>query len=282
MFAIAGIVVSLAYIELAARALVAPLPVPFAPTAMALVVYGFAVDVRLRRSELLASPLLGWALLLAAYAAIRYALSPAPTWPAAFERALPIVLFLAISQGVQRFAALGAVAAALLFFDDAAAIARLHAAPLDHLVTVAAATPLAIAYLSRNRTIGAACLLLLTLGVLVVCVIVTRTQPLRFTYDLRNGFEWPTLLLGAVMLWAALSIPRAVRRAYADEADAAVARSWARALRPSLIVVAAAFFVAPAAAARLFWIYTGLAGALYQAARAHDPSFRLRAYDKKG
>jgi hypothetical protein len=55
-----------------------------------------------------------------------------------------------------------------------------------------------------------------------------------------------------------------------------VARTWARALAVSLAIVSLGLLFLPAGHHVLFWVYSGLAGALYQATRAHDPQFSLR------
>jgi apolipoprotein N-acyltransferase len=60
-------------------------------------------------------------------------------------------------------------------------------------------------------------------------------------------------------------------RRYDGDREAAAARTWARALLAALAGVAAGLLFSPPGHGALFWIYTGLAGALWQAAHAHDP-----------
>lgn len=271
MFAIAGIVLLLAYAELRVAGVTASLPVPLLPVLLFVLGYGFVVDVRLRRTQLIASPLFGWALALAAWSAFRVALAPSSALPLApMELALPFVLFFALSQGVQRFAALGTVAATLLLLALAVAARDARHDPGAAVATLAVATPLGFAYVARNRSAPRVFLLLLTLVALAGCVILTRSRPARLAFD------WPTVLLASVMLYLSLKVAIVILRAYADDPDAAVARSWARALIASLAALVVALFVAPAAGPLLFCIYTGLAAALYQATRAHDPSFAVR------
>jgi hypothetical protein len=281
MFAIAGIVLLLFHLALSAARVhaVDALPLPAAPLGAALLAYLFVVDVRLRKAELVASPLAGWALALAGWCALRMALSPAATWPAAIEAAVPVVLFLALAHGVQRFAAIGVVAATLIVLAVVAPALRFDDDPVGHTLTLAAATPLAFAYVSRNRSPLGVLLVLAALAALVVCVVLTRSRAVHFTYGLRERWDWPTIVLGALLVLGSLRIARAVLREHADDPDAAVACTWARALRVALVVVAASCALAPAAAAGLVWIFGGLAGALYQATRAHDPHFVLRAYN---
>jgi hypothetical protein len=78
------------------------------------------------------------------------------------------------------------------------------------------------------------------------------------------------------MIYVSFKIIVAVRRQYADDTVAAVARTWARALAVSLAIVSVGLWFLPAGHHVLFWVYSGLAGALYQATRAHDPQFSLR------
>jgi hypothetical protein len=85
-----------------------------------------------------------------------------------------------------------------------------------------------------------------------------------------------TTTLAVAMIYVSFKIALVVLRRHADDADAAVARSWARALVASLAALSVTLLAAPAAGAPLFWVYVGLAGALYQATRAHDPTFAVR------
>jgi hypothetical protein len=304
MFAIAGIVLLL--IQAAARPgelAVASLPVPLVGLSIALGLFGLAIDYKLRKSQLIVAPQLAWALALAAWT-----LATTPR-----ELALGFALFLLLAHGVQRFRMLGVVAATILggvVCVAALALRRGLDDPRDALVALAVAAPLAVALFERKRSLTRGFLLLLTLALAGLCVDLTQSRAAQLVlaivvvvhfatrYGTRGlvagavvvalvvqlghgAFVRPTLhdpialVLAGALIFVSLRILAGVRRLYADDSAAAVARTWAQALQASLAGVAAAVLLFPAVDPALLWIYSGLAGALYQATRAHDPKLRV-------
>src|SRR5262249_21316726 len=83
------------------------------------------------------------------------------------------------------------------------------------------------------------------------------------------------LVAASAMLYVSFKIAVVLLRRYSDDADAAVARTWARALLAALAGLTARLVGVPPGRHAVFWIYTGLAGAIYQAARTHDAQLAL-------
>ncbi|MGZ3441247.1 MAG: hypothetical protein ACXVDD_17125, partial [Polyangia bacterium] len=107
MFAIVGIVLLLVQGVLRPQELAVELQsLPLLGLGCALALFGFTIDYKLRRTQLYAAPQLGWALALVAWCAA--------TQPHAGELLLPFATYLFLSQGVQSFRGVAAVAAVLL------------------------------------------------------------------------------------------------------------------------------------------------------------------------
>ena len=87
---------------------------------------------------------------------------------------------------------------------------------------------------------------------------------------------FPGLILFTALLYLSFKIVVTVLRRYADDADAAVARTWALAILASLAGMAIGVFFLSFCYHEVFWIYVALAGALYQATRAHDHTFEVQ------
>lgn len=175
-------------------------------------------------------------------------------------------------------------------------------------LTPALAVPLAFAFFERKRSATRGFLSIVTLLVVGLCVILTQSRAgqlvlaaeLVVYFGLRLGLRG--LLVGAVLaaplfcvhvrgglarhgapaglvgLAAALAVlylsfktAVVVLVRYRNNRDAAAACAWARALLAALAGLTVGLFFVPPGRGTTFWIYTGLAGALYQAARAHDP-----------
>lgn len=87
---------------------------------------------------------------------------------------------------------------------------------------------------------------------------------------------FPGLMLFTALLYLSFKILMTILRRYADDRDAAVARSWAMALLASITGMCVGIFFLSFCYHIVFWIYIGLVGALYQATRAHDPKLEVR------
>ena len=66
-----------------------------------------------------------------------------------------------------------------------------------------------------------------------------------------------------------------IERRYADDRDAAVARTWATALRASMTGMCIGIFFLSFCYHQILWIYWGLVGATYQCTRTHDPKLEV-------
>jgi O-antigen ligase len=91
----------------------------------------------------------------------------------------------------------------------------------------------------------------------------------------------PGMLLFSIIVYISLKIPLAVLRevpATVTEPNAAesIARPWAMALLAAFAGLSVGIFFLSFAYHYVLWIYLGLAGALFSAVKAHDPSFRVR------
>jgi hypothetical protein len=89
-----------------------------------------------------------------------------------------------------------------------------------------------------------------------------------------GGF--PGLVLWTSMIYVSFKVVVTILRRYANDAGAAVARVWALALFASLAGMSVGVFFLSFCYNVVFWIYIGLVGGLYQAARAHDPELEVR------
>ncbi len=87
---------------------------------------------------------------------------------------------------------------------------------------------------------------------------------------------FPGLFLFTALLYLSFKILITILRRYADDRDAAVARSWALALLASLAGMSIGIFFLSFCYHFVFWFYVALVGALYQATRAHDPKLEVR------
>lgn len=128
MFAIPGIVLLLVQGYLRPQEFfVALQSVPFLYLFFALALFGLAVDLKLRHAQLVASPLLGWALAFVLWALFTLAIRlPSALQTAATELAIPFTFFFLLSQGVQRFRALAVVAATLVVIGLCLAAVGVH------------------------------------------------------------------------------------------------------------------------------------------------------------
>jgi len=89
------------------------------------------------------------------------------------------------------------------------------------------------------------------------------------------------MLLFSIVIYVSLKIPLTVLRhvkpsASGSNAAVATARPWAMALLAAFAGLGVGIFFLSFAYHYVLWIYVGLAGALYSAVHAHDPSFRVR------
>lgn len=323
MFAIAGIVLLLVRASERPHALFWALqPVPVTACLFALALFGLAVDVRLRKSQLTMAPALPWALALGVCLVAQ---------PDAHVVALPFALLFMIAEGVQRFRALAVVAAAIVALASVDAVAAVVAASRsagavaasrggDELaLTLATSVPLTLVLAARGRGAVRGFLLLLALALAAGCVIVTRSPVGHVALAVALGVYaaarrrsralgavvavalvaalvssragaalraaapgvavadggWPGVVLVTALFYVSLKTAAWVLRRYAGDPDAAVARDWAAGLLAALAALAVGAFVVPVAGGVVFFVYLGLAGALYQAARAHDPALEL-------
>ena len=128
MFAIPGIVLLLIQGYLRPQEFFVQLQsVPFLYLFFALALFGLAVDLKLRHTQLVASPLLPWALAFVGWALVTIGMRlPSNLQPAATELAIPLTYFFLLSQGVQSFRALATVAATLLLIGLCLAAVGVH------------------------------------------------------------------------------------------------------------------------------------------------------------
>ena len=320
MFATVGIALLLVVRGLRPQEVVVALqPLPLVPLVFALALFGLVVDLKLRKSQLIAAPQLGWAIAFVACALVALAVARPPgARIEAAELVAGFATFFLLAQGVQRFRALALVAAILLALALVSAVVAMRppstlAAALGdpdaRALTPALAVPLAFAFFERKRSA--------TRGFLSIAD-VTRGWTLRHLDAKSRGSARARrrarrLLRAAprparpprrrrarraAVLRPRSRRPRAPRRArrpgrprrrarrlvpvVQDRGGRPRALSQRRRRRRRLLPGPArcsppspgwpsgCFFVPPGHGTS-FWIYTGLAGALYQAARAHDP-----------
>jgi len=116
MFAIPGIVVLLVQAYLRPQEFFVQLQtVPLLYLFLALALFGLAVDLKLRHTQLVASPLLGWMLAFVGWSLFTLALRlPSGLQPAAMDFMIPFTFFFLLSQGVQRFRAFAVICGTVL------------------------------------------------------------------------------------------------------------------------------------------------------------------------
>ena len=116
MFAIPGIVALLVQAYLRPQEYFLQLQtVPLLYLFLGLALFGLAVDVKLRHTQLVASPLLGWVLAFIGWSLFTLALRlPSGLQTAMTDFMIPFTFFLLLSQGVQRFRALAIIATTVL------------------------------------------------------------------------------------------------------------------------------------------------------------------------
>jgi choline-glycine betaine transporter len=91
----------------------------------------------------------------------------------------------------------------------------------------------------------------------------------------RAPVDAPTLFLSVALLYVSFKILVVILRRYSDAADASVTRPWARALLASLAGLSAGLLFFPAREHVAYFVVPGLAGALFQATRAHDDKLEI-------
>ena len=123
MFAIPGILLLLTFIYLRPQEFITPLrALPLLYLFLGLAIFGYAVDLRLRRTKPFATPQIGWMVLFFAWCVFSIALRvPANILGVAIDLAIPAALYLLIAHGVQSFRAFqalaGTVVALILFLS---------------------------------------------------------------------------------------------------------------------------------------------------------------------
>ena len=86
---------------------------------------------------------------------------------------------------------------------------------------------------------------------------------------------FPGLLLWSAIIYLSFKIIISAMRRYADDDEAAVARTWAMALLASLIGLCVGVFFLSFCYHIILWIEVGLCAAFYQSCRTHDPDFEV-------
>ncbi|HET6614096.1 MAG TPA: O-antigen ligase family protein [Kofleriaceae bacterium] len=133
MFAIPGIIALVAFIYLHPQDVFHVLErLPFLYLFFALVLFGWAVDLRLRVSRPRMSPQLPWVLALIGWTALSLAIkAPEHMVDGAKELAIPVALYLVIAHGVQSFRALAQVAVAIAVIVGFLAVVGVHQGTAD-------------------------------------------------------------------------------------------------------------------------------------------------------
>ncbi len=128
MFAIPGMVLLLVLDYLRPQEyFVALQSVPLLYLFFALALFGLAVDLKLRITQLVASPQLGLAVAFIIWALATVTMRlPSQAQPSATELAIPFTFFFLLSQGVQSFRAFSVVAATVLAIVLALALVGVH------------------------------------------------------------------------------------------------------------------------------------------------------------
>ena len=182
MFAIPGIVLLLLHSYLQPQTLIVELQaLPLLPLFFALALFGLAVDLKLRQSQLVAAPQLGWASAFIGWTLLSVGLQArGGAQPAATGLAASFLTFFVIAQGVQSFRALSILAATLLSsaLCLAAVAARrgVLADPDPQALALGIALPFAFAFFERKRSAARGLLLALTVALVGLCVLVTRSR----------------------------------------------------------------------------------------------------------
>jgi hypothetical protein len=91
----------------------------------------------------------------------------------------------------------------------------------------------------------------------------------------------PGAFLWIMCLYVSFKIPLVALRRYRARPDAQVAVTWSVALLASLAVLVVGSIFLSWSNHQMLWIHLGLAGGLYAAIRAHDPSFEIRIGGKE-
>jgi hypothetical protein len=86
---------------------------------------------------------------------------------------------------------------------------------------------------------------------------------------------FPGLLLWTSVLYASFKTVLSALVRFEGDPAARPARAWSMALLASLVGMAVGVFFLSFDYHIVFWVYIGLCGGLYQACRAHDPTFRV-------
>jgi len=128
MFAIPGIVVLLVQAYLRPQEFFVQLQtVPLLYLFLGLALFGLAVDIKLRHTQLVASPLLGWVLAFVGWSLFTLALRlPSGLQTAMTDFMIPFTFFFLVSQGVQRFRSLAVIAATVLLIGLFLAFVGVH------------------------------------------------------------------------------------------------------------------------------------------------------------
>ena len=87
---------------------------------------------------------------------------------------------------------------------------------------------------------------------------------------------FPGLVLWTSVLYASFKTVLSALARFEGDPAAKVARAWAMALLASLVGMSVGIFFLSFCYHLVFWVYMGLCGALYQACRAHDPTFTVK------
>ncbi|MBI4508913.1 MAG: O-antigen ligase family protein [Deltaproteobacteria bacterium] len=86
---------------------------------------------------------------------------------------------------------------------------------------------------------------------------------------------FPGLMIWGSILYISLKIPRSAMSYFANKPEAEVALTWALALHAALVGLLAGIFFLSFSYHFVLWIYVGLCGAFYSAAKTHDPEWEV-------
>lgn len=427
MFAIPGIVLLLVQAYTRPQEFIEPIrELPFLYLFLGLALFGYAVDLRLRRTRPIAAPQLPWVLLFGLWAlfTVGHRL-PSEINTFAIDIAIPLTFFFLLAHAVQSFRGLailtGTVLVIALFLagvgvhqglspygciqlDPSAADesgvwdgrscasardcnggdaepdaeytcervglfgtssvgggrVRYRGAlndPNELSLTLCVALPFAFAFFERKRSGPRALLLFVSVALIAVCTIMTKSrggqlvflavlgtyfvkkfgarglvfgallaapilllggrhgegasessaERIEMMYDAMQLFRWypirgvgfeqileynrltahnsyalaaaemgfPGLVLWTSVLYASFKTVWSALVRFEGDPAARVARAWAMALLASLVGMSVGVFFLSFCYHLVFWVLIGLCGALYQACRAHDPTFRV-------
>ncbi len=274
MFAVPGILLLVALLYLRPQELIPALrELPLLPVFLGLAIFGFAVDLKLRKSRLMLTPQLGWV-------ALFFGFCPG----VGLSISIPIIVYVVIGHGVQTFRALEAVTGTLLAAVLVRCLCESDPAlqdPNELALTLFIALPFAFAFFKRKRS-ATRLLLALVATVLVGYRSAKLLEP-HSGFGVGAGqrvlaeLGFPGLVLFSVVLYVSVKIPvRAIKclRALGPEAD--VARAWAVGLLASLGGLVVGSLFVPVFYDPVLWIYVGLSGAFFCAMKRHDPEYAVR------